>query len=387
METSDLPQELQGIYRALNQFHESCEDDLTVADLANLFFASSPPDRDFYITLFENLEKLEVSESSTKELITALRRNRVLQEISLKSYEATQGKGSFSDVVELTKQLEDIDEIPEEEENPFVTSDLAELLEKTYSKPGLRWRLKVLNQMLGSLRLGNFGFIFARPETGKTTFLADQLTFMASQTDKPILWINNEEQGDNVMLRVYQSALGINLVDLKRDWESNYKRYLDLTGDRIKLYDNANTHKAEVEKLCEKYQPALVVFDQLDKIQGFKADREDLLLGSIYIWARELAKKYCPVIGVTQADGTGEGVRYLTMANVSNAKTAKQAEADWILGIGKDNNPGLDTLRFLHLSKNKLLGDEDSIPAKRHGREQVEFRPDIARYLDIERNI
>jgi hypothetical protein len=45
---------------------------------------------------------------------------------------------------------------------------------------------------------------------------------------------------------------------------------------------------------------------------------------------------------ICQADGTGEGQKWLTMSNVANAKTSKQAEADWILGIGKVNDPGYD---------------------------------------------
>jgi hypothetical protein len=71
------------------------------------------------------------------------------------------------------------------------------------------------------------------------------------------------------------------------------------------------------------------------------------------------------------------------MSNVANAKTSKQAEADWILGIGKVNDPGYENVRYLHLSKNKLMGDEDSKPDQRHGRREVIIRPDIARYVDI----
>ena len=138
-----------------------------------------------------------------------------------------------------------------------------------------------------------------------------------------------------------------------------------------------------MEALCKKHLPTLIVFDQIDKIQGFKADREDLLLGAIYQWARELAKRYAPVIGVTQADGSGEGVRWLTMANVANAKTAKQAEADWILGIGAIPDSGWESVRFFNISKNKLLGDTDSNPELRHGKLTAIIEPTIARYRDV----
>lgn len=276
----------------------------------------------------------------------------------------------------------------EEEGSDFVEGSLRELVESTFQKHGLRWRLASLNRTLGSLRVGDFGFVFARPETGKTTFLADQVSFMATQVpsvygeERVILHFNNEEQGPKVRLRYMQAALGLPLPELLRDLDGYYRQYLDLTGDRIKIVDSPTITKAQVERLCKKYKPALIIFDQLDKVGGFEADREDLRLGSIYQWAREIAKAYCPVIAVSQADGTGEGVKWLTMANVANAKTAKQAEADWILGIGKQAKEGYELCRYLNISKNKLLGDDDSDPADRHGKMEVIIQPELARYSD-----
>jgi hypothetical protein len=68
---------------------------------------------------------------------------------------------------------------------------------------------------------------------------------------------------------------------------------------------------------------------------------------------------------------------------VANAKTAKQAEADWILGIGKSHDVGWETIRFLHLSKNKLMGDKDTDPTMRHGKVEVVIKPEIGRYVDL----
>jgi hypothetical protein len=108
-----------------------------------------------------------------------------------------------------------------------------------------------------------------------------------------------------------------------------------------------------------------------------------LVYGAIYQWARELAKKYAPSIGVCQADGSGEGQKWLTMANVSNAKTSKQAEADFILGVGKTHDEAAEYIRYINISKNKLMGDADSEPALRHGRFEVIIEPEIARYKDV----
>jgi len=71
------------------------------------------------------------------------------------------------------------------------------------------------------------------------------------------------------------------------------------------------------------------------------------------------------------------------MNHVSNAHTAKQAEADWILGIGFIHDTGWEDIRFLNISKNKLQGDVDTDPKKRHGKTEVLIQPLIARYKDL----
>ncbi len=324
-----------------------------------------------------------MSDDVTHELIVALRRKEILNDLAIASFEATEDASKLEKVKELTKLLEE--EASNEDtlnEVKFVTSSLEELYVQQVKATGLRWRLGSLNRALGSLRKGDFGFVFARPETGKTTFLASECTLFASQTSGPVLWFNNEEQGEKVMLRCYQAALGITLEQLLSNRKKHEKAFRDLVGDRLKIYDAANIYKSEVEDICAKFSPSLVIFDQIDKIAGFKADRNDLQLGEIYIWARELAKTFCPAIGVCQADGTGEGQKWLTMAHVANAKTSKQAEADWILGIGRSNDAGYESVRHFNISKNKLLGDEDTVPEMRHGRWDVKILPQIARYED-----
>ncbi len=71
------------------------------------------------------------------------------------------------------------------------------------------------------------------------------------------------------------------------------------------------------------------------------------------------------------------------MNDVNNSKTGKQGAADWILGIGKAPDAGLETYRYFHLSKNKLQGDQDSDPAMRHGKWEVKINQEIAQYYDI----
>ena len=383
----DFPKELQPVVRLLYAKYDCLDEgssNLSVSDLANLFFAGNPSNREYMEGVFTQLEKDDSKPETTLELIQGIRIRSVLQELSMAAYDASQGKKKLEDVQQFFERLKSSEKEVEEDEFQFVSTDLDVLAAKTITGTGLRWRLATLNKMLGSLRKGNFGFIFARPETGKTTFLASEVTFMAEQADGPVLWLNNEEVHENVMLRCYQAALGVQTVDLIRDIQGNRQKFLEVTKGNIKMPQETSLSKQYVEKVCAKLKPALIVIDQIDKITGFQADREDLMLGDIYQWARELAKQYGPVIAVCQADGSGEGQKWLTMANVANAKTSKQAEADWIIGIGKINDPGYDALRFLHASKNKLMGDQDSDPTLRHGRKEVIIDAHLARYRDIE---
>lgn len=337
-----------------------------------------------YSLLFKRIREADADPSLVEGYLGKLRESTLAHKVAGIALEVYEGRKPISELQDVLKEIDAPN--PLEEEQKFVTSDLRELYDQHAAKPGLRWRLLSLNLSLGSLRKGDFGFLFARPETGKTTFLASEITHMATQLsgeDGPILWFNNEEQGTKVMRRIYCAALGITERELFADIEGNRQKYKELVKDKILLIDEASISKSFVEKIMEQYKPSLAIFDQGDKITGFDADREDLVHGKNYQWQRELAKTYCPIVGVCQADGTGEGVKWLTMKHVANAKTAKQAEADWILGIGRSNDEGMEYIRYLHASKNKLSGDLDSDPAMRHLRTEVIIKPDIARYMDV----
>ena len=384
IDTNNENKELVFLYTCLKELHTTYKKDLSLEEFS-MYCLSKVNDKDRQVveSLLMGLQGATIDERLIGDILTTLRNKKLAYELALVSLDVSEGRSSVERIFSTMNAFEQKREI---EQIEFVSGNLNELYNEAIKTTGLRWRLSTLNRMLGSLRRGDFGFIFARPETGKTTFLASEITFFATQLSEssgPILWFNNEEQGSKVMLRCIQASLGISQAELFSNI-NHYQSAFDSNGGQfIKIFDSANIHRRQVEQLCKELNPALVVFDQIDKIKGFTDDREDLRLGAIYIWSRELAKTYCPVIGVCQADASGEGKRYLTMENVANAKTAKQAEADWILGIGKTHDTALEYVRHFHLSKNKLSGDADTEPEMRHGKEDVLIKPLIARYEDL----
>jgi hypothetical protein len=364
--------------------------EFTVDELAAYFVVQFPhlksAERTSYDAIWSHLKADPGSSEVGRVLLETLSQRAYASEVALQAYEFSEGRVSF-DVLQSRIQTLTADRQVPLSAVEYVSDDLEELYSSAVAEIGLRWRLASLNLRLGSVRKGDFGFVFARPETGKTTFLASEATSMASQAAKeakgPVLWLNNEEQGNKVKLRCYEAHFGLSLPEMADDLAQYKQRYMAELGGKIRMVDRASISQFDVERLCKDLSPSLIIMDQIDKIKGFDSDREDLRLGYIYQWARELAKSYAPVIAVCQADGSGEGQRWLSMANVANAKTSKQAEADWILGIGRVNDPGYDEIRYLHLSKNKLLGDKDTNPGLRHDRWEVLIEPRIARYTDL----
>lgn len=375
--------ELHSLYILLEELHKENKD-ISLEEYILFFYTKYPnANKDTYTPIFETLKASEVSQESALTLINQLisrKRSLKLSELAFKVAQgiATQEtldaflKESPQQITETTLPL-----------TP-VNNDIELLLQDKYKSVGLRWRLDCLNKSLGSLRPGDFGFLFARPETGKTTFLASEVSHMLETSpDSKIVWLNNEEDGWKVMLRLYQATFGVESEKILSNTKGAKNAFLERYGKRFYMFDEANIGKRDVEKIVEVLKPSLVVYDQIDKIKGFAADREDLRLGSIYQWARELAKGNHAAIGVCQADGTGEGVRYLTMEHVANAKTSKQAEGDFIFGIGKTNDGSMEYARFINVCKNKLIGDKDSNPKLRHGRFEVLIEPEVARYRDV----
>ena len=297
------------------------------------------------------------------------------------------GTGKGGDLTSIEPMLNDYKKeigASVDKEDVFVRPSLS-YISSIVATGGLNWRLPELNVALGPLRKGDFVIIAARPETGKTTFTASEASYMMTQLqpDEHVIWINNEEASNKVMMRVIQAYHGVTTGELMSDTDDYEREFTSNGGDRFLVLDDDSGVKSvgKISSLFTEYKPGLIIFDQLDKVHGFKQDREDLRIGQLYEWARDVAKEYCPVIAISQVDGTGEGEKWIQMNQLRGSKTDKIGEADAIITIGKSNEPAMDLQRFIHVPKNKLFGGKDSLEAHRHGCFEVEIEPAKARYV------
>lgn len=183
--------EVNKILTSIIYLQETYNKDITIDDVELHFFANNEiKDKEIptYKELFNAIRNTFYTEEIIRDSLFAIKTRVTAGKLALSAFNLAEGQGRLEDLSTLYQEL--ISPQAEEVVDPFVTSDLETIYEQTVKTPGLRWRLSTLNRMLGSLRKGDFGFIFARPETGKTTFLASEITHFATQTKAPILWFN-----------------------------------------------------------------------------------------------------------------------------------------------------------------------------------------------------
>lgn len=377
--------EVYNLILLLNSVFKTRDSSLSVEEFRLLFISKYPSVKEeilsVYLDIFDKMSSLSISSDVAEEYFIKYKERTDAHSILETALGVMEGRKDFADLEVLVENCKSSNAIPKNDVQ-FVSTDLQTLLDSTSNTPGLKWRLGFLNQSIGSLRQGNFGFLFARPETGKTTMLASEVSYMAQQLadDECVLWFNNEEVGQKVAVRVYQAVFGVSQHDLQANLDHYSERYRTTMGSRLRIIDNAVISRFDVERIVKQYKPKLIVFDQIDKIKGFDGDGVQLF-AKIYTWARELAKTYCPVIGVCQASADGENELYLDMSHVDQSKTAKAAEADFMFGIGKDSSRP-EFVRGISICKNKLGSDPDCVEAMRHGKKAVLIVPQHARYQD-----
>jgi len=264
---------------------------------------------------------------------------------------------------------------------------IEELLMEDVNEDGLRWRLDSLNSHMRPLRPGDFGIIAGRPDKGKTSFLASEISYLAPQLpeDRNVVWLNNESTSGKIVKRIYQAALGKTITEMveisqKKQLKGMYEEVMGRV-DKVRVIDIHGFHVGQVEAILERSNPGLIVYDMIDNIRGFgNESRTDLQLEKMYQWARERAVKYGSVgLATSQISVEGDDKMFPTLSMLKDSKTGKQGACDFQLMIGAVNDKSFEYSRFLSAPKNKLR--RDGVSGDPHT--EVRFHPQTSRYEDL----
>lgn len=268
----------------------------------------------------------------------------------------------------------------------FIDTPIGELLAESADAKGVEWRLRALNKSMRPLQPGDFGIIAARPDQGKTSFFASEVSHMAPQLpdERNVLWLNNEGKGSRIIPRIWQAALNLTISEMRELMRQGLleQQYLDVMKrfDKIRVVDIHGLNNSQVELIIDSNNAGIVVYDMIDNINGFSdAARTDSKLEMMYQWARERCVKYDAIgFASSQISNDGDGLQFPTLPMLKDSKTGKQGACDFQLMIGAVNDPNMLACRFLGLPKNKLQRDE----GPKDPRAEVYFDMRRSRYKD-----
>ena len=372
--------DISSLFDTIQKAHAKYSDDISVDELYSLHTAIFNPAltraaKEKFSELVEDIREVqEPNQEIAKDIMRILSDRDLAQRIAVESTEIFNGKeANFNEIVTMIeKHKSGIDE----DKVPAVTTNVDEVLDLLNVTTKWKFNIPILKECVGGIGGGNLMIAFARPETGKTAFwvsLCAGPNGFAEQGAKVHAFIN-EEPAIRTQMRAISCYTGMTREEIIQE-KDIAKRIWSEIKDNISMFDTVDWSIEDIDAHCEKHKPDIIVIDQLDKINvtGTFA-RTDEKLRKIYTNIREIAKRReCAVIAISQASAEADNRNSISFSQMENSKTGKAAEADLIIGIGKNitSDPS-DRTRTLCVSKNKINGY--------HGEPHCMIRKEISRY-------
>jgi hypothetical protein len=267
----------------------------------------------------------------------------------------------------------------EPEEDTKVTLSLEDLA-KDERDGGFYFRCEDLNRAIGPLNKGDFVIVAKRPEVGGTSFLVSELSYMLEQTDGNAVIFNNEEEPKKVYSRMVSAALNVDYRKLIGDppkYQAKYEKWLGKSEWDL-VHDTSMTISG-IHKVLEEKEYDLIGINVLLKVGGTSKTEDHDKFQALGEECRRISQAYGPVVAIVQADPTAEGMQYIPQDRIYKSKTALQGEADALIMIGTDEEIQ-DSVRYLHVAKNKLPPALCTDTKCKHIKSEVKFDMDTGRF-------
>jgi|TARA_R110000824_G_scaffold231031_2_gene418787 archaellum biogenesis ATPase FlaH len=369
------------IYSALDNAHTRFGRDLSPEDVRQLVYADNP-----LMTTAYRKSVADVVASMSNDLspevgatvLQAAYREYIGKTVANMGFQLMDG--TVKDLSEISALLEKYqDGLAPDTEGDLVSMEYDDIFSDEIALPW-KWNLTALDKLCPGIGPGTLTEVFAVVETGKSAFAISTGFGPGSFLDQgaKVMMICNEETAKRTNQRIVMSYSGMNLEQAYANRAYGKKIWSNVKDRAITRDVNEANSMDTVESFLRQHKPDVLIVDQLDKmtVSGEFA-RDDQRLSALYIRARTLAKKYdVAFIAVSQADVSAQGRAVLHFTQMNNSKIGKAAEADLIIGVGRENpEDGQDNFyRYLSVSKNKLGG--------KHGTCTVRIEPSMSRYVD-----
>jgi len=238
--------------------------------------------------------------------------------------------------------------------------DVVDLAANSYSSSSLiRIAPKALNDRVGGgLLRGHHLILFARPEMGKTLTLCCMIRGFLQQQLR-VLYAGNEEPVEDTYLRMVTALTGLHRSDVLANPADATAKAREKGLPLLTMAHLTPGSPREIESLCEKYQPDVLIVDQLRNLRI----KDDNFTHQLELAARMIRqvgqRQKCLVISVTQAGDSASGKAVLDMSDVDSSKTGIPAQADVLLGLGGTDQDIDANRRVFSLTKNKPGNNHD----------------------------
>ena len=376
------------IYKTISNIYKDNPNitQINFSDLKLAYFNTYYPNTSYASqkNIHELIDSLERQEEPSDDVVaTALKsmyRIKKADELARICLDISNNPSSTS-LKQVEKFMANVDEEQTQQESEAVTKDVDEIVEALQEQGEFKFNLPSLQRATNGIGRGNFMIIFARPDVGKTAFW---VSLVASPNgfawqEKKVSIFANEEPAIRTQMRLLNASTGLQRGNILNGSRDLAKQKWSTISPYIENFDCVGKTMDDLDEYCSTNDVDILIIDQLDKINvtgKYNATHEKLR--EVYTQSRELAKRHnILVIGMSQASAEAQGRSRVTFSTMENSKTGKAAEADIILGIGKEDeveNYLEDCVRFVTLSKNKLTGD--------HAEFEVILRPTISRYAE-----
>lgn len=359
------------------------KDSITQAEL-QAYIQKKNPTRDITVLkdLITSCMAQDIGPEITKTLIEAVVERHQCAKLAALSGAVISNQviGKRDEIIQIMdewEELVDLTDRPDSLQECDMTYQQA--IEYRATDSGIKWPLTILNKCLGGVE-PSLGLVIARPDTGKTSFILNCLAYWAAQvsgTGRNLLYCGNEEGVIGLKARTGVSLLGWDTERAEQDPATFGQKVAHHGGDAIRFHGGVTSTK-DVETLFKRYNPVVMVADQIGKFRlpGRQQLEGPSHLAEIYSWFRMKAEEYgTMVMGVAQADATGHNKQWLSFNQINASKTDVPGELDWGIGIGMLEETGMEFVRFINIFKNKMKYGLKS-------RDQVTFNPNRCRYKD-----
>lgn len=240
----------------------------------------------------------------------------------------------------------------------------------------IKLRPKALNTRLdGGAKPGHHILLFAQTEMGKTLFAINMVAGFLADNHK-VMYVGNEDPAADIMMRLGSCLSGMDKHQIIQNPELATQRCEQAGVENFTMVEASPGTFYRIRKLADKYNPKIILLDQLRNID-VKADGRTNQLEKAATEARNLAKSHgVLVVSITQAADSASGKRVLNRGDVDSSNVGIPGQVDVMVGIGASEEEEAGGFRTISLPKNKLGGDHTHFP--------VQFEPKFSRIQEAQ---